>query len=127
MRLNYFCGSINPKGDWNIFDFSIGEKDSFYAHSKMVPSDIIVLVVGKQNPEVLSGAYAILKCISDIYQDDENGKTRNRINAECLFHSGSTPFILRKELEQYIHFPIRVPVQIKKDIDRFSVLLNEYI
>jgi hypothetical protein len=125
--MNYFCGSINPKGEWNIFNFSIGEKDSFYAHSKMVPGDIIVLVVGKQDPKVLSGAYAILKCISDIYQEDEDGKIRNRINAECVYHSGSTPFISRKELEHFIHFPIRVPILVKRQIENFYVLLDEHL
>lgn len=125
--MNYFCGSINPKGEWNIFDLSIGEEDSFYAHSKMVPGDIIVLVVGKQDPKVLSGAYVILKCISDIYKEDENGKIRNRINAECIYHNGSTPFISRKELEHYIHLPIRVPIQVKKNIEDFSILVDEYL
>lgn len=98
--MNYFCGSINPKGKWNIFDFSIGETDSFYAHSGMS-----------------SGAYAILKCISDLYQEEENGKIRNRINAECIYHSGLTPFINRKELEYYMHLPIRIPIQIKNNLE----------
>ena len=125
--MNYFCGSINPKGEWNIFDFPIEKKDSFYAHSKMVPGDIVVLVVGKQDPNVLSGAYVILKCISDIYKEDENGKIRNRINAECLYHNGSTPFISRKKLVQYIHLPIRVPIKVKKNIEEFSDFIDKYL
>jgi hypothetical protein len=125
--MKYFCGSINPKGEWDIFNFNIGEKDSFYAHSKMVPGDIIVLVVGKQEPNVLSGAYSILKCVSDIYKEEENGKIRNRINAVCLYHSGSIPFITREKLEYYIHFPIRVPIQVKRNIEKFSILLDEYL
>ena len=56
--MNYFCASINPKDEWNISDFSIGKKDSFYTHTNMILGDIIVLVVGKQDPKVLSGTYA---------------------------------------------------------------------
>ncbi|MBE5968448.1 MAG: hypothetical protein E7255_16090 [Lachnospiraceae bacterium] len=125
--MKYFCGSINPKGEWDIFNFTKGEKDSFYAHSKMAPGDIIVLVVGKQEPKILSGAYAILKCVSDLYKEEENGKFRNRINAECLYHSGHTPFITRNELEHYIHFPVRVPILVKRKIEKFSDLLEEYL
>lgn len=125
--MNCFCGSINANGKWDIFDFSVGETDSFFAHSKMVPGDIIVLVVGKQNPKVLSGAYVILKCISDIYKEEVYGKFRNRINAKCIYHSGFAPFISRDDLEKYIHFPIRVPVQVKNGIDGFSDLVNAHI
>jgi hypothetical protein len=127
IKMKYFCGSINPKGEWDVFNFTTGEKDSFYAHSKMAPGDIIVLIVGKQEPKVLSGAYAILKCVSDLYKEEENGKIRYRIEAKCLYHSGSTPFISRNELEHYIHFPVRVPIQVNRNIDKFSVLLDQYL
>ena len=125
--MNYFCGSINPNGEWNIFDFEVGQVDSFYAHLKMAPKDIIVLIVGKQNPEIESGAYTIMECVSDLYKVDEDGKLRNRIDAKCIYHSGQRPFLLRNELEKYVHFPIRVPVQVKRNINEFSETIDRYL
>lgn len=125
--MNYFCGSINPTGNWDIFSFNAGSKDDFYAHSKMEPDDIIVLVVGKQDKDIESGAYAILKCTSTIYKKEIAGKLRNRIEAECLYHSGSIPFMTRDELEHYVHLPIRIPISVTQDVTAFSHNISKFI
>jgi hypothetical protein len=124
-KTRYFCGSINPLGEWDIFKFNIGDIDSFYGHSSMVPGDILVLIVGKQDPRVISGAYAILQCTSDIYHEEESGKMRIRVNAKCIYHSGKKPFISRRALENYIHFPIRVPILAKNNVENFAKLIEE--
>ncbi len=125
--MNYFCGSINPKGDWDIFKFTKGVEDDFLAHSKMNPGDLMVLFVGKQDPKIESGIYAIIECTSDIFKVIEKGRKRNRINAKCIYHNGSLPFLSRSEAEKFVHLPIRVPVIIKKNLTELSDILDNYI
>ncbi len=121
--MNYFFGSINPNGDWNIFDFQVGDSDEFYGHSKMSKDDIIVLVVGKQNKNIESGAYAILKCLGNSFKVDK----RYIVEAKCLLHSGAKPFLTRKALSEYVHLPIRVPVIIRDKEYEFSKLIDSLI
>lgn len=126
--MNYFFCSINPLGDWNIFTFPSGNEDDFLAHSKMVPGDIMILVVGLQDKNIESGAYSILECTSDLFKSEEyDGKIRNRINAKCLYHSGSKPFMTREELSNYTHFPLRVPVIANKNLSELTSVLDTYI
>lgn len=125
--MNYFCGSINPRGDWDIFKFTKGIEDDFLAHSKMNPGDLMVLFVGKQDSKIESGIYAIIECTSDIFIVIEEGRKRNRINAKCLYNNGSSPFLNRLETEKFVHLPIRVPVMIKKNLTELSNIIDKYL
>lgn len=125
--MNYFFCSINPKNEWDIFTFPSGSETDFMAHSKMKPGDIMILVVGRQDKNVESGAYSILECTSDIFKSRVRGKLRNRINAKCLYHSGSKPFMTRNELSKYVHFPIRVPVIAKNELHELISKLDKVI
>jgi len=126
--MNYFFCSINPKDEWNIFTFPAGNEEDFLAHSKMRPGDIMILVVGLQDKNIESGAYSILECTGDLFKSEEyNGKIRNRINAKCLYHSGSKPFMTREELSYYVHFPLRVPVIAKNNLYELTNELDKYI
>lgn len=125
--MNYFCGSINPKDDWDIFKFTKDKETDFLAHSKMKPDDIMVLFVGKQDSKIESGIYAILRCTSDTFEVYENEKKRNRIKAKCLYHSGSKPLLSRSESEEFFHLPVRVPVLIKKNLTKLSNVLDHYL
>ena len=126
--MNYFFCSINPKDEWDIFLFPAGNEDNFLAHSKMNPGDIMILVVGLQDKNVESGAYSILECTGDLFKSEEyDGKIRNRINAKCLYHSGSKPFMTREELSNYVHFPLRVPVIANKNLYELTNELEKYI
>jgi hypothetical protein len=72
--MNYFYEPVNLK-QWNMFDkvSGPGHLEPFLATQKMKIGDIVLLHVGTQDPEVMTGVYAwgVVKTMPEILLDED--------------------------------------------------------
>lgn len=126
--MNYYFRSINPLDrEWSLFKQKKGSVTIYYGHSQMIPDDIVLLYIGKQDADLISGVYAIGKVVSDVWRDEDD---RYCVKIKLLTHAiRNQPIIPENEAALYKGNikSVRNTFKVTENIGKLSKRIEEIL